>query len=297
MPSPRPLAHPALPHPKAARLSLLTLPFGSCSFGLAAALILAIPWKESFSITQLAAKPSACQLCLLTCVAGVPQQHTPAPARPGLPVPAFCTPMPHTRLPSTPWHVSSRRSRIPSCHGWSGCPGPATPAQLHGHPFGFCLVRSRRARHKRTPVLFDLEIPPPRPPGVCDSSPSLTPTGNGATPHAAGDPTAVGVQRMGRVGLVRHAPAGCTRVGKVGARVGGQPGLRIGCARGRGSRVPRARCAFRCARRVRVRGARAVLSFRSGSACGAFFVHSGEGACARGCGTHKRGVFACAWNC
>lgn len=163
MPSPRPLAHPALPHPKAARLSLLTLPFGSCSFGLAAALILAIPWKESFSITQLAAKPSACQLCLLTCVAGVPQQHTPAPARPGLPVPAFCTPMPHTRLPSTPWHVSSRRSRIPSCHGWSGCPGPATPAQLHGHPFGFCLVRSRRARHKRTPVLFDLEIPPPPP--------------------------------------------------------------------------------------------------------------------------------------
>lgn len=93
-----PPAHPALPCPEAAPLSLLTLPFGSCLFGLAAALILAIPWKESFSITQLTAKPSACQLCLLTRVAGVPQQHTPAPAQPGLPVSAFCTPKPHTRL-------------------------------------------------------------------------------------------------------------------------------------------------------------------------------------------------------
>lgn len=91
---------PALPCPEAAWLSLLTLPIGSRLLGLTAALILAIPWKESFSITQLSAEPSACQLCLLTRVAGVPQQHTPAPARPGLPVPAFCTPKPHTRLPS-----------------------------------------------------------------------------------------------------------------------------------------------------------------------------------------------------
>lgn len=91
---------PFLACPEAAWLSLLTLPIGSCLLGLTAALILAIPWKESFSITQLSAEPSACQLCLLTRVAGVPQQHTPAPAQPGLPVPAFCTPKPHTRLPS-----------------------------------------------------------------------------------------------------------------------------------------------------------------------------------------------------
>lgn len=100
VPSPRPPAHPALPCPEAASLSLLTLPIGSCLLGLTAALILAIPWKESFSITQLSAEPSACQLCLLTRVAGVPQQHTPAPAQPGLPVPALCTPNTHSRLPS-----------------------------------------------------------------------------------------------------------------------------------------------------------------------------------------------------
>lgn len=130
VPSPRPPAHPALPCPEAAWLSLLTLPIGSCLLGLTAALILAIPWKESFSITQLSAEPSACQLCLLTRVAGVPQQHTPAPAQPGLPVPAFCTPKPHTRLPSplgtfqpgTPNSVVSwlERATWPSCMATPG---------------------------------------------------------------------------------------------------------------------------------------------------------------------------------
>lgn len=118
-------------------LSLLTLPFGSCSFGLTAALILAIPWKESFSITQLAAEPSACQLCLLPRVAGVPQQHTPAPARPGLPVPASCTPKPHAWLPSFPPPPRAINPGTPKSHSataaeaaWCMAPLSSSPCSL-----------------------------------------------------------------------------------------------------------------------------------------------------------------------
>lgn len=162
VPSPQPPAHPALPCLEAAQLSLLTLPFGSCSFGLTAALILVIPWKESFSITQLAAKPSACQLCLLTRVPGVPQQHTPAPAQPGLPVPAFCTPKPHSRLPSPlgTFHPGTPEFRCATAgvgtlawQPWPGC--TAAPAAFTSSG---AIVHS-------TSVLFTLQTP-----CVCDSS-------------------------------------------------------------------------------------------------------------------------------
>lgn len=140
VPSPRPPAHPALPCPEATWLSLLTLPIGSCLLGLSAALILAIPWKESFSITQLSAEPSACQLCLLTRVAGVPQQHTPAPARPGLSVPAFCTPNPHTRLPSLLGTFQpGTPNSVVSWLEWATC---MYSNQLYDHPWGFPIIRS-----------------------------------------------------------------------------------------------------------------------------------------------------------
>lgn len=161
VPSPRPPAHPALSCPEAAWLSLLTLPIGSCLLGLTAALILAIPWKESFSITQLSAEPSACQLCLLTRVAGVPQQHTPAPAQPGLPVPAFCTPKPHTRLPSPLGTFQ------PGSQFCCVVAGVGNLAQLYGHPWGFHLIRSNRGQHRGTSVLFALQTPPTRVTALC----------------------------------------------------------------------------------------------------------------------------------
>lgn len=146
---------PALPCPEAIRLSLLTLPFGSCSFGLSAALISAIPWKESFSITQLAVKPSACQLCLLTRVAGVPQQHTPAPAQPALPVPVFCTPKPHTRLlfPLGTFHVGTPEFRRATCLEQAPRPGNPGMVTLAAPASPGVIVTS-------TSVLFTLQSPP-----------------------------------------------------------------------------------------------------------------------------------------
>lgn len=193
MPSPWSPVHPALPCLEAPRLSLLTLSFGSCSFGLPAALILAIPWKESFSITQLTEKPSACQLCLLTRVAGMPQQHTPAPAQPGLPVPAFCTLKPHTRLPSPlgTFHPGTPKFQPAMAGvgslGWHSGTATLVASALLG------VTRSTRGRLSSSPC---------RPPHACNRSQPLPAMGNGVNPHAVGDPTAKGCDGWaGWVGL------------------------------------------------------------------------------------------------
>lgn len=121
-----------------------------------------------------------------------------------------------------------------------------------------------------TPVLFVLQTP------VCvTSSWSLPAMGDGATRHNTGDPTAVGVRWMCRVGLFGvhqqvafewerwvHMWVGCLTYALVVQQgVGAESCVRW---------------VFSCAVCVCVceRGVSAVLSFQSASACGAFVVHS-----------------------
>lgn len=175
-------AHAALPRLGAV---LAHLPFGSCSLGLTAALILAIPWKESFSITQLTAKLSACQLCLLPRVAGVPQQHTPAPAQPGLSQPPA-----HPNLtPGSRPLLAHLILALPNCA--AGAASAFSGGIVHG-----------------TSVLLVLQNP-----HLCDTFGAM---GSGVTLQPGGAEDGQAVQWVCNVG-VQCAPVGCTGVGKVGA--------------------------------------------------------------------------------